>query len=136
MSSKSNSIYKLICIQSQSILASSNSRQLRYICSLEKAQGKKLGLAQSVCISTSSHMMNPEAPKSKEHPQKAIRITTYPQTTVIAHRFFCGVCLIFVLLGPSGNVNVAFSKAHGASLRGLSDLQFLVLSPLVLSSDL
>lgn len=65
MSSKSNSIYKLICIQSQSILESSNSRQLRYIYSLEKAQGKKLGLAQSVCVSTSSHMRKEQGTLTK-----------------------------------------------------------------------
>lgn len=135
MSSKSNSIYKLICIQSQSILESSNGRQLRHICSLEKAQGKKLGLARSVCISTSSHTTNTDTPKSKEHmlgnPSQNLPSDHSQSPQILLQCVFA-----FVLLGPSRNVNIAFPKAHGASLRWLTDLQFLILSPLALSGDL
>lgn len=63
------------------------------------------------------------------------RITAYLQTTVTAHRWFYRV-FAFVLLGPSRKVKVAFPKAHGASLRWLTDLQFLILSPLAPGSDL
>lgn len=92
-----------------------------------------MGPAQSVGTGTRSHNGKSRCTEKPTRPVKpSVSQLTFPPVTVC--RPVNGVLDLFRYLLPDMSIWHS-QKAYGLSLRGLSDLQFLILSPLESSSD-
>lgn len=89
MSSKSNSIYKLIRIQSQRILESSNCRQLWYIYSLEEAQGRKQDYSTECVFRYQFTKDKSRCTEEQRRLVKQSQLTSRPQSQFIDSHTVC-----------------------------------------------